>query len=231
VMPETGFRPVPSEERNSWQAMGQTFKGGVQAVRRWPTLTAIMAIALFYGASSEPLDRLWQFHLLESFTIPSIGGLDPVVWFGVINAGALVFGIAFIEIVRRKFNVDDSRIAVRLLFGINAALVASVLVFALAGSFAIAVASFLAGDIFRRVSVPIFNAWTNQHLDSKIRATVFSMRGQSDSLGQIAAGPAIGALATATTVRVALLSVGALLVPAQGIYALAMRRRRGQLHT
>ncbi len=230
IMPEKGFRPASREDRRSWQAMGQTLKGGAQAVRRWPALTAIMAIALFYGASSEPLDRLWTFHLLESFTLPPIGGLDPVVWFGIIMAGSLIFGIAFVEAVRRSFDVDDSRIAVRALFVINAIIIVLVLLFALAGSFALAIASLMASQVFRRVSVPIFDAWTNQHLDSSVRATVFSMRAQSDSLGQVAAGPAIGAFATATSVRLALLSVAALLVPAQAIYAFAMRRGRGQLH-
>ncbi|MCI0438423.1 MAG: MFS transporter [Chloroflexi bacterium] len=230
IMPEKGFRPASRGERRSWQAMGQTFMGGARAIRRWPALAAIMAIALFYGASSEPLDRLWQFHLLESFTLPSIGGLDPVVWFGIISGGSLVLGIAFVEVVRRSLNVDDPRIAVRALFVINAAKIASVLVFALTGSFPLAFAVLIADGVFRHVSLPIFNAWTNQHLDPGVRATVFSMRAQSDSLGQIAAGPAIGAFATATTVRLALLSVAALLVPAQGIYAFAMRRRKGQLH-
>ncbi|MCK5715293.1 MAG: hypothetical protein KAH64_04960, partial [Nitrosomonadaceae bacterium] len=54
-------------------------------MRSSPILKVMMAIALIYGLSSEGLDRLWEAHILANFTFPSIGGLEPVVWFGLIN--------------------------------------------------------------------------------------------------------------------------------------------------
>ena len=53
------------------------------------------------------------------------------------------------------------------------------------------------------------------------------MRAQADAFGQIAAGPAMGVLATAVTVRTALVAVAALLALPQAIYALLDRRREG----
>ena len=51
-------------------------------------------------------------HLLTNFTFPSLGDLDPVVWFGIIGAAGLVLGIGATEVVHRHFNVDDSRFVV-----------------------------------------------------------------------------------------------------------------------
>ena len=60
TMPEDGFRPVARRDVGSWTTMVRVFAAGVRIVRRRPTLAAILAIALFYGASSEPIDRLWN---------------------------------------------------------------------------------------------------------------------------------------------------------------------------
>jgi len=48
------------------------------------------------------------------------------------------------------------------------------------------------------------------------------MSGQANALGQIAGGPAIGALGSARGLRVALLASGALLAPALLLYRLLL---------
>ena len=226
IMPERGFRPRPREERRSWTALGQTFVDGTRAVRRLPVLALILVIALLLGAASEPLDRFWQLHLLTNFAFPSLGSLDPIVWFGIISAGGLVLGIGATALVQRLFDVDDSRIAVRTLSVANAALIGAVVVFALTSNFALALAVIWVARVVRRVAAPVSNAWLNQYVDSSVRATMFSIHSQSDAIGQVAAGPALGAAATATTVRVGLLGAAALLVPVQGLYVWAARLRR-----
>ncbi|MCI0398807.1 MAG: MFS transporter, partial [Chloroflexi bacterium] len=86
-MPETGFRPAPLPERNTWQKMAHTFSHGLQVVRTRPLLLTMLAVAAFYGLSGEGLDRLWEAHFLANFTFPAVGNLDPLIWFGVINVG------------------------------------------------------------------------------------------------------------------------------------------------
>jgi hypothetical protein len=45
--------------------MARTFRHGVRLVWGRPALIAIFAIALFYGASSEPFDRFWELRILD----------------------------------------------------------------------------------------------------------------------------------------------------------------------
>ena len=225
VMPETGFSPARGEDRQTWQVMGQTLRDGVSAFRIRPTLAIILAVTIIYGAASEPIDRLWPLHLLTNFTFPTVGGLDNVVWFGIIGVGTQVLGIVATELISRRFDVDDSRSAAMILFVLNALHIGSILVIALAGSFALAVSLFLVSGMIRRVTDPVMDAWTNQHVDSGVCATVFSMRGQGDAIGQIAFGPVMGAIATITTLRIALVGVAAMLVPPQALFLFTRRRK------
>ncbi len=224
AMPERGFRPRSASERRSWRTFVETFAAGVTVVRERPALGWILLVALFVGLSSEPLDRLWELHLLSSFSFPSLGALDPVVWFGIIQAGSLLLGIAATEWVRRALDPRDARVGVRALFWLNAMLVAAIAAFALAGSFSVALVAFWSLAVLRRVSHPILATWTNQQIPSEVRATVLSMQTQSDSLGQVAGGPALGAAARAAGVRAAFLASATLLLPVQALYARALRR-------
>ncbi len=65
IMPETGFKPTPREDRNTFQSMAHTFKGGLRLVRGKPILISILSIGLIYGLYSEGFDRLWTAHLLQ----------------------------------------------------------------------------------------------------------------------------------------------------------------------
>ncbi len=77
IMPETGFKPLPRENRNTWQHMTFTFRQGVQAVRSRPRLTSLVWVGLFYGLYSEGFDRLWVKHLLDNFHLPVLVREQP----------------------------------------------------------------------------------------------------------------------------------------------------------
>ena len=68
-------------------------------------------------------------------------------------------------------------------------------------------------------------AWMNQHLDPDVRATVLSMIGQVDAVGQITGGPAIGAIGRVVSLPLALSLCGGLLAPALAFI------RRANRHT
>lgn len=225
-MPETGFRKTDAEERNTWQQMGRTFRDGVHTVRGRSILTLMMAIALIYGLSSEGLDRLWEAHFLANFEFPAVGDLEPVVWFGLINAVQLVLVISVTEVVRRRLKVEDQLTAVSALLIINVLVIGGLFVFGLAQSFALAVTSILSVFVLRRTGAPLYSAWLNKGLRSEVRATVLSMSGQLDAFGQIIGGPIIGAVAMAFGLRAAMVGVGLLLFPAVLLYGRALKLLR-----
>jgi MFS transporter, DHA3 family, tetracycline resistance protein len=142
VMPEYNFRPTPREHRTSWTQMGTTARGGVRLVRARPVLLMLLAVSAFSGMSSEGFDRLWEAHLIIDVGLPRLGGLNQVVWFGVIHAGTLVLGYLTAEVMGRRLDVSSVSVAARTLFLLDALTIAGVLVFALTGSLAFAIGAF-----------------------------------------------------------------------------------------
>lgn len=218
-MPESGFEPTPAAERHTWQQARQTFRLGVETVRGRPVLTLMMLIALIYGLSSEGLDRLWQAHFLANIAFPAVGDLEPIVWFGLIGMVQMVLTIGVAEIIRRRVQVEDQRVAVRTLLVINAVIVGALVVFGLAHTFLLATASIWTIQVLRSSGGALYGAWLNKGLKQEVRATVLSMNGQVDAVGQIVGGPIIGAFALRFGLRVAMITVALMLSPAVGLYA------------
>jgi DHA3 family tetracycline resistance protein-like MFS transporter len=204
IMPETGFKPAPRENRNSFQSMVHTFKGGLRLVRGKPALINILTIGLILGLYSEGFDRLWTPHLLNDITLPTIGNLQPVVWFGLIRAVSMILGVGVTEIVRRRIDTNNHGPVARAMLILITGMVAGLLVFALTGSFVIALIAFWGFSAVRRTTGPLYTAWVNQHTESSVRATVISMSSQIDALGQILGGPIVGAIGLALGIPVAL---------------------------
>jgi DHA3 family tetracycline resistance protein-like MFS transporter len=230
-MPESGFEPRAEEERDSWRKAAGTFRAGVQSVRGRPLLSLMLVIAAIYGLSSEGLDRLWEAHFLANFSFPTIGGLQPVIWFGIINLVQMLLVIVSTEFVRRKINVDDQKTALRTLQITSILMVASLFVFGLAGSFAVAVAAVWGAFVFRRTSEPLYASWLNKGLRPEVRATVLSMRGQIDAIGQIVGGPIVGLIATSLSLRAAMIAVGLMLSPTIWLYGRALHLVRKEKAT
>jgi MFS transporter, DHA3 family, tetracycline resistance protein len=225
TMPETGFRRRPPEERlGALRELRTTAVTGGRFVRAQPLLLLILAIAFFAGASTESFDRLWQAHMILDVGLPGLGSLDPVVWFGIFGVVSMLLGLVASQFLVRRFErVGQERLA-RALFALTGVQMAAVLVFALAGSLGLAVAGLWLYYLTRSLIAPISMTWINQQItDSSVRATVISISGQSDAIGQVAGGPGLGALGTVFSLRTALLAGGALLAPALALYARAIR--------
>ena len=227
MMPENGFRPLPRDERGTWRTMARTFSEGTKLVRRRPDLVSILAIALFFGVSSEPVDRFWEFHILEisAFSLPAQDTLGPAAWWGLIGITTSLLTIGIAEVVRRNLDLESQLVQVCALALFNAIGIAGVAAFALAGNLGIALTAYISYAVVRGVGGPIKGAWTNQQLESGVRATVFSMTAQVDAIGQVASGPGMGLLATRVSVRAALLLAAALLAPPQAIFMRVARRK------
>lgn len=228
-MPETGFRPTPRGERTHWQNMTDTLRDGMRLVRGRRILLLILGISLFFGLSSEPLDRLWEAHLLENFVFPQWDGLQqPVHWFGLISVTTLLVGLGLTEFIRRRVPADRLEVAIAAQLALNAVVVATVILFGLAGSFGVAVIAIMTADVFRGASHPLYMAWINRQIEPRVRATVLSMDGQLNAIGQVAGGPVLGALATAVSISAAMVGVGILMLPALLFYAIAWRWTRSE---
>ena len=227
-MPERGFRPVPREDRGSWAQMGHTLREGVRAVRGDRALVTVLAIAVVFGAASESFDRLWQAHLL-SFSFPTLSLLDglapervQLVWFGLIELASSAVAVALVGGAVRRVETSSFAATARALLAANAALVACVLAFALAPGFGFALAGYLGARGLRNLVGPLSTVWLNSRLESATRATVLSLNGQADAVGQIAGGPMVGWLGN-TSLRLALAAGAVLLSPALGLYAATIR--------
>ena len=122
--------------------------------------------------------------------MPGLAGLDPIVWFGILNAGALLLALVVAHPLVRRFERAGKEGMVRSLLGLDAALIAGTLVFAFAGSFLLAVLAFWAIEIARSLSNPVWGTWLNANIDdSRVRATVISITNLGDSRASGAAVP------------------------------------------
>ncbi|MCU0512084.1 MAG: MFS transporter [Anaerolineae bacterium] len=225
VMPEQGFRPAPRPPRQGWRALFHTTGDGLRLIRARPLLVTILLISVVYGLFSEGLDRLATVHFLQNITLPPLGTLEPVTWFGLISAGGGLLALFSNRLLQRRVATTDSRAVSRVLTWLYTGLIVGVLVFALAQSLLTAILALWLVGVVRAGIGPLESAWLNLNIDSRVRATVLSFHAQSNALGQIAGGPLVGALATFGSLRLALSLSALLLTPALGLFV----RSRGQM--
>lgn len=227
AMPERNFRPAAREDRSTFGQMWHTFRGGVSSVRGQPVLVTILAIGAFFGMSSEGIDRLSTPHFLELGLPPMpIPFLQPVAWFPLAGFVSTLLAIAATQLIGRRVDTTDHRLISRVLTALTAGQIAAVVLFGLAGDFWMALLASWTLSICRRLVDPLYDAWLNQGLDSRYRATILSMRGQVDAFGQIAGGPLIGLLGTWFSLRHALVATGLVLLPAIPLFARAHGQAR-----
>jgi DHA3 family tetracycline resistance protein-like MFS transporter len=228
AMPETGFAPLPRGERSSFGQMAHTGKEGVRLVRARPALLAVLGIAAFAGMWSEGFDRLWQAHFLE-IGLPGIGGLDPIVWFGIFGAGTTLLALAVAHPLGQRLKDGDRESMVRTVLRLDTVLLVSAVAFGLAGVFWLAVVAYFATQLVRNIAAPIFAAWLNRSVeDSSVRATVLSITNQADAIGQWTGGPAVGVVGNVFSIRAALVTGGLCMAPALALFRTAMRRQRDE---
>jgi DHA3 family tetracycline resistance protein-like MFS transporter len=229
-MPEQGFTPVPRGDATAWQTLGDTVRHGWREVRGRPVLMTLLGTGFFGGAASEGFDRLWEAHLLINFTFPALGALKPVVWFGIIGVLTMIVSALALRLLGTHITTALASHAgtARALLILDGLGIAAVVAFALAGDFGLAVAALCVKAVAGTLSTPLYNTWMIQNIDPRVRATVLSMSGQANALGQVAGGPVIGAVGTAYGLRLAIAAAAALLSPSLALYGWALRRGEGQ---
>jgi len=214
IMPETGFHPTPRENRNTWQHMWHTFKQGVDTVRSKPRLMNIVFIGLFYGIYSEGFDRLWVKHLLDTFELPVIFGNNEVAFFAALRVAGTILTILAVRFVEKRVDSSSPLAIGRAVLIVTTGISLAMLGFALSPYLILTLSLYLIIDALRDVHIPLQTAWVNQKLDSKVRATVHSMFGQVDAIGQMLGGPIVAVIAAFGSAVASLVTSSLLLTPA-----------------
>jgi MFS transporter, DHA3 family, tetracycline resistance protein len=224
VMPETGFRRRPRAERgNAWQELRTTAANGGRYVRMQPLLLLVLAIFFFFGMSTETLDRLWEAHFIRDIGLPAVFSLDPVIWFVLFSIPMMLLSYFGAGVLIRRFEHADASRVVRVLAVLTSVMLVSQLAFGLVGGIAAAYGALVVYRVARTLTYPLEMTWLNQQIsNSSVRATVISITGQSDAIGQAVGGPALGVIGNVWGIRAALTAGALALVPALGLYGRAI---------
>lgn len=220
VMPETRMRPVPAAERTTFGHMKATAVAGYRLAMARPVVKVLVAVSLVVGLAAEAFDRLNVPLMIDRFDFPTLFGSDsPVLWFGISGAVGSLIGLAVSEVFKRRNPAALGPGApARLLAGCAALQVAALVVFSLSGRLWLAFAMLWTRTAVNAISSPVEDAWLNRHLDAGTRATVGSMTGQANSIGQVGGGLALGWVGSAVSIKAALLCSAVVLTPTIALY-------------
>ncbi len=225
LMPETGFRRRPREERGSPLAeLRSTAVSGARYAWAAPVIVLLVGVDFFMGMSSEAFDRLKEAHFLRDVGLPAAGQLDPVVWFAMFWLVGIVLGFFGTGWLLRRFERRGRELVTSSLFALTVVEMGAMLAFALTGSTWVAIAALLGVFFARDLGGPLYTIWLNEQItDSSVRATVLSISGQADAIGQAAGGPVLGAIGNVWGIRAALTAGALVIAPALALYARAIR--------
>jgi DHA3 family tetracycline resistance protein-like MFS transporter len=224
LMPETGFRRKPRAERGSALAeLRSTAASGARYAWAAPVILLLVGVDFFMGMSSEAFDRLKEAHFLRDVGLPAVGDLDPVVWFGIFWLVGMVLGFVATGWLIKRFESGGRKVITSVLFALTVAEMATMLVFALTGSTWLAIGALLGVFLARNLAGPLYTIWLNEQItDSSVRATVLSISGQADAIGQAGGGPALGAIGNVWGIRAALAAGALVIAPALVLYGRAI---------
>jgi DHA3 family tetracycline resistance protein-like MFS transporter len=199
-MPEA----APPRTHEDRLTMAETLRRTRAQVRARPAIGVVLAVMLAAGLAGEGVDRLWQFHLFAD----DAGERSTVVAVGALFAAGLSLGALLAGVVERRLRADDPATPRRLVGLANAGVAVAVLLLAVA-PWGVAAAALVAAGAMREASFPIVQAWVNRGADPATRATLNSLVGQSESVGEIAGGPVLGGIGAGLGVPAALVTSAA----------------------
>ncbi|MEO7754196.1 MAG: MFS transporter [Terracoccus sp.] len=213
-MPERNFAPTPRGDRESFAHMRAQFVAGLDVARHRSLVRVFLLVSLLVGLSSEAFDRLWRVRILEEFPMPAVFGGDEAVAFTVFaligTTLSLVASLTGSRWLSPRLVAERPGLPVAVAALLQVGALVGV---ALLGNLWLALAAVWLRSAAMAFSRPIEATWLNRNLDSGTRATVLSMTGQADAIGQVSGGPPLGALAARTTIPVALLVSAGIQLP------------------
>ena len=162
--------------------------------------------------------------MLEDLVVPWGDAVEPVVWFGIIRGIGLLTSLAATEIARKRVDTNRATPLARVLMVNAIGIIVALAGFGLTRTFGVALVLFWLIGALRSVHYPLFSAWFNQRIDDpQVRATMFSVYGQVDAIGQVTSGPIVGLIGN-ISVRAALVTSALILSPVLPLYGMTIRR-------
>lgn len=225
-MQEHNFKITTTNELSSIKSMLGTIKTTAAYIKGKHVLILLLTLGIFYGIYSEGFDRLWTAHLIEDFNSSILTTMNPLLFFGTIRVVLIIFSIIALEILHKKLNFKNPNSVTKILVLSAIVIILALVGFSLINNLYVVLALFWVIGIMRSISGPLLNTWLNSLItNSNIRATVFSVRGQLDSIGQIGGGPFVGFIGNMFSIRIALFSCAIILSPILYIYFLVIRKK------
>ncbi|HZS31033.1 MAG TPA: MFS transporter [Gaiellaceae bacterium] len=219
LMPETGF--VRGERSRS--AFWATARSGVRFMRGSTILVILAITELIAGFGAEAFDRLTEAHVIRDVGFPA--AINPVFGFGVVSAVAMVFGFFAVTPLIRRVDEEGVGVVARLLAVCTVLTIVAQILFAVGTGFWFVMAVFLGAVLSRSLLGPLYTTWLNDLVtDSSVRATVLSISGQANAIGQAAGGPVLGVVGNVFGIPYALVAGALSTLPAAALYARAGRR-------
>jgi predicted MFS family arabinose efflux permease len=154
--------------------------------------------------------------------VPSFVGFDPLWWFAVLSIGGTLLALFAANVLVERMTQVNAGVMARTLSVLTALQVVAGLVFALTGSFGLAVLTLWLFGLARTLVFPVYATWLNRNIeDSRVRATVNSIANQADAIGETAGGPIVGVIGNTVSLPAALATSALFYVPVLGLYTRA----------
>jgi MFS transporter, DHA3 family, tetracycline resistance protein len=222
-MSEHGFKRVErSEELRRLAELVATAKRGVRFVRGQRLVLLLVATELFAGLGAEAFDRLTEAHVIRDVGIPV--AINPVLAFAAVSVVTMTFGFFAVGPLIRQVDRGGMTAVARMLVVFTIATIAGQIAFALGRGFWFVMAIFLGALLARGLLPPLYTTWLNDQItDSSVRATVLSISGQANAIGQAAGGPVLGVVGNTFGIPAALVAGALTSLPAAALYARAIR--------
>jgi MFS family permease len=211
---------TPAREHR-WRESLTIFRRGVRLARRDREILLVFGATLLVNGAAEGFGRLYPRQLVDL-------GLsekpDPIVWLTALGLVTLAVGALALRVVEARIDGEGTApraYAAACFIGAFGLIVLAYAPDEMTGMAGVLLVSGIAWPVTRTVSV----IWVNRRTTSDVRATVQSFLAQAEYVGEISFGLALGILAQATSIGVAMIGSCALVVYA-GV--LAARSRAGR---
>ncbi|WP_025785351.1 MFS transporter [Sporosarcina sp. D27] len=227
-MTEENFKPQKKEKHlTAWGSMKDNLKQLIVQVKVSVVMRILFLIALFVGFYSEGFDRLWLSHLSEVVNLSSETPEKLVILTGGVQFVVVLVSFAALHVINRSSVYQKLTQIYLVLFMASLLIILSLIGFATSTSVIALLGFFVIIQVTRTIMYPLEDIWLNKIIpESSTRATLFSVKGQADAIGQIGGAPIIGIVATRYTIRTALIVSAILLTPVLFLYRIIIKRKQ-----
>ncbi|MBI1813659.1 MAG: MFS transporter [Deltaproteobacteria bacterium] len=208
---------TPTREHR-WRKSVSIFRRGVDLARRDHEILLVFAATILVNGAAEAFGRLFPKRLVE-LGFPERPA--PIVWLTALGLVTLAVGALALRIVEARIDgvgVGRRVYSAACIIGALGLIVLAVAPDDITAMAGVLLVSGISLTVTRCVSV----IWVNRRATSDVRATVQSFLAQAEYFGEISLGIALGILAQATSIAVAMMGSCALIACAG---ALVVRSR------